>query len=111
MNSDDDFGPWIDHDGMGCPVPVGTVVMCALVDPFLHQEHVVVFTEGQPWRQGTLWSDGSPEEWVWSDPPVCYDNHHEVQIVAYRVQRPRAVRELVALIETLPVPKPEAVDA
>lgn len=111
MNSDHDFGPWIDHDGLGCPVPAGTVVMGALVDPFLQRDHVVVFTVGQPWRHGTLWSDGSPQEWVWNNPPVWTPEEHEVQIIAYRVRRPLALQELVALIETLPAPKPAKVDA
>lgn len=24
----DEWGPWIEHDGKGCPLPVGTYVMC-----------------------------------------------------------------------------------
>ncbi len=110
MKADSAFGPWLDHDGMGCPVPVGTVVIAALHDPFTLEDHVCgPFTVGQPWRQGTLWSDGSPAEWVWSVPPVMCDGFHEVLIVRYRVQRPAALRQLVTLIEALPAP--EGIDA
>ena len=30
MNDEIQWGPWIDHDGHGCPLPIGTVVRVEL---------------------------------------------------------------------------------
>lgn len=83
--SDEEFGPWIEHDGTGCPVPNGTIVIaryrggfdiCAKVTANGRVAHL------NPWvhREGDL------------------------GIIRYRVKKPRGLTILEGLLENLPTP-------
>ncbi|OOY15084.1 hypothetical protein BMI85_16185 [Thioclava sp. DLFJ4-1] len=93
----DIWGPWIEHDGKGCPVPVGTI--CHLV-----------------WRDGleiiaNVEGSGS---WVWGDLRYSSTSGRNsygeplVPIVRYRI---RKLRGLTILQEIAAYPQPVREDA
>ena len=81
-----EWGPWIEHDGRGCP--------CRGV--FVHIEFASGFeaigVAGSYLKADTPFPDGS---WNWAN--LLLD-----PILRYRIRRPRALRELIELVETLP---------
>lgn len=104
----DEYGPWITHDGLGLPVPVGTLVK-------------VVYANGttQEWRAGmgriSIFGDPvsgprteyRPERcvWSWALPGSCVPPR--LRVVRYRVRKPRGLVICEALLADLP----ERVDA
>ncbi len=89
----DEWGPWIEHDGRGCPVQLG--------------QHVEVEGHHVAWgnimrRDGVV----TPHElghycWIQRHPK------HGPCVIRYRIRRPRALQKLVELVETLPAPEPK----
>ena len=76
--SDSEFGPWIAHDGNGCPV-IGQVARVEYNDPNKTvQEHLI---------------KGNPRSWVWDHEPKRW-----YKIIRYRIKKPRG---LTLLEETL----------
>lgn len=111
MTDETEWGPWIDHDGKGCPV----------VGMWVHGVERGGF-EGI-WIAGTLWVSGitpvcrvaritpMTSAWHWAvSGNVVSEAYH---IIRYRVRKPRALRELVEMVENLPAPQkqPEEVGA
>lgn len=82
-----EWGPWIDHDGKGCPVPVGTLVH---VRGNMGNEDVAVVTD-HSFSADSQWIRRPMIEWV----------------RRYRIRRPRALIEMIKRIENLPVREPE----
>lgn len=88
------WGPWVEHDGSGCPVPTGTVV---------HR----IYASGHEWIAPIGASMNTPiggyqgpwhrSSWDWSGPG------RSVPVLRYRLRRPPAVQLLVDIAETLPV--------
>lgn len=98
MSDEADWGPWVEHDGRGCPV-VGSFVEAV----FIMNQH------GDLWV-GSNWAAGG-ESWSWAVHRLPVSQWQ--RIVRYRVRRPKALRDLIALVETLPAPapQPDRVDA
>lgn len=91
---DEEWGPWIEHDGKGCPVAQGMTVQA------MHNKNrVVAFQVGVPWRClfSGLRGDGSERDWIWG----AYEN--DAPILAYRIRKPKALRELIDMVENLPL--------
>ena len=73
------WGPWIEHDGCGCPVPNGTVVH-------------VVYESGQE-IIASVSANGRPDclnPWVWV---LGYQN-----IIRYRIRKPRGMIILESIL-------------
>ena len=92
MAGDDEWGPWIEHDGLGCPV-TGCLVQVELDDEpdFLIPMVTMIGPRALEYipRAGDLnhswfWRDG----WVW--------------VMRYRVRKPRGLTVLEGLLENLP---------
>lgn len=94
MSGGEEWGPWIEHDGKGCPVPIGTV--CHVV--WLGGVETVKPIEGS---KAWLWS--SLDKSGWSD--------FHVPIIRYRIRKPRGLTILEELIADLPAPVGPKVDA
>lgn len=94
MSDREEWGPWIEHDGKGCPVPDG--VWCHRVfdgpargsDPTVHGACEDVSPVESEWEA---------HAWNWTK--------GWVRIVRYRTLRPRALQQLREMIETLPAPR------
>lgn len=71
---EDDWGPWIRHDGKGCPVRVGTIVEVVCEDRF-----------GFTMRQIACVAGGSYSSWDWSHYPELK------KIIRYREKRPKGL--------------------
>lgn len=83
------WGPWIEHDGKGCPLPAEVFVEVKLAN---EQEFVGALPAAakkpdvfNPW----FWENLPPEAW-------------EYRVIRYRVRKPRALQDLIKLVEELP---------
>jgi hypothetical protein len=88
-----DWGPWIEHDGKGCPDLVGHSIEC-----------VVRRDEDAPKVRVEDCEEHYSAPWLWAILPCHY------QIIRYRVRKPRGLTILEELIADLPAPAPN-VDA
>ena len=84
----EEWGPWIDHDGEGCPVPDGT--------------SVVVIAEGWPGQifgplEGVAYHNG--ESWSWANWLKRDRNGPIARVLRYRVRRSAALRRLIDMAE------------
>lgn len=78
------WGPWIDHDGKGCPVPKGTVCQVVWVDG----DYIIEPIKGSfAWWWASLDRDG------WSN--------GFIPITRYRIRKPRGMKMLEGLLQNL----------
>ena len=84
----EEWGPWVIHDGMGCPVPAGTIVEVVCLDRF-----------GFSMRSVTLALGGSYSSWNWEHFPVLK------RITRYRVKKPKGMRQLETILAEIDPPK------
>ena len=95
----DEWGPWIEHDGRGCPLPAGTIgeaeLRCQFVASFVAQ---CGSTRGGPF----VVSRKAGSAWVWGSSAFP-----EEEVLRYRVRKPRGMVVLESLLAELP----ERVDA
>jgi hypothetical protein len=87
----DEWGPWIEHDGTGCPVPVGTKVM---VEDYVgcvretiagcYKKRKYVGPHGQ--------ENSRISAWIWVSP-------RKKSIIRYRVRKPRGLSILQSIAE------------
>lgn len=98
MVSGREFGPWVEHDGAGCPVRRGT-----LGEGELRNGRVVPFralcgsTVGGPYVE-PLWPGGG-DAWTWGSSGPFGVPH---EVVRYRLRKPRGVaivEEILSAVE------------
>jgi hypothetical protein len=92
----DEWGPWIDHDGKGCPC-VGKLVDMV----FAGCAQDTGIAGAQCARLG-IPHNGVGSAWFWETETPEYD-----YIIRYRIRKPRGLVILESLLENLP----EGVDA
>lgn len=85
---DEEWGPWVEHDGKGCPVPLGMFVR---IDVGRHNIVGVGRYYDFLVHEGTV---------AWSGWPY---------VARYRIRKPRALRKLIRLVENLPAPERDTV--
>ena len=93
----EEWGPWIEHDGKGCPC-VGQYVE--------REKRNGQITAGIADMQ-TFSADGqllpfdpkAPNRWRWDEVSG------PLQIIRYRIRKPRALLQLIELVENLPAPQ------
>jgi hypothetical protein len=82
VSGQDEWGPWIEHDGRGCPVPNGTIVQvfeqCAALG--LIGPNVGVSMSGN--------------SWIWQNFPEF------TKVICYRVRKPRGMAILEQAIQS-----------
>ena len=76
------WGPWIEHDGKGCPC--------------LGQWVKAVFHNGNVWEGIAGSSQGGGKSWDWSS------GSPYSRLIRYRIRKPRALQDLIKLVEELP---------
>ena len=101
----DEWGPWIEHDGRGCPVAAGVITLKQYGRPraahwgglpgavFMGEYFVISI------------SSGSGSSWNWST--------RSNPILRYRIRKPKGLMILEGLIAELPAPTvtvPEGAD-
>ena len=88
----DEWGPWIEHDGRGCPLPDGVVVELVTADG---ERAAGIILKGEPGVNVWDWAEcRAYRRWEW-------------RLLRYRIRKPRGVIVLEALLADLP----ESVDA
>jgi hypothetical protein len=92
---EEEWGPWIEHDGKGCPC-VGKIVHVALRDGRL----VCAVAGAETIARGNDPS-GPYSAWVWIERRQDFQKAWE--IIRYRIRKPKALRELIDMVERLPV--------
>ena len=95
---DDEWGPWVDHDGMGCPcwgAWVESVDAAGTVE-----QHIAgrIFVD----EMGNLvkkppYVDGSA--WTWRSMPTVV---FHLRVIRYRIRKPRGMAVLEQLIADIP---------
>ena len=108
--SDDIWGPWIDHDGKGCPcsgamvesVDAGGVAMVHIAGG------ISVHPVTGEWRARYVDEDLC-DLWDWAE-CAAYGSY-DARIVRYRIRKSRGLILLQELIENLPAPVREREDA
>ena len=90
----DEWTDWIAHDGRACPVK----------GMWVH----VIFDEGTPLEKEGI-ALGSPVAWDWSIPRIA--GYHWGKVIRYRIRKPRALLQLIEMVENLPAPAQPRVDA
>lgn len=99
---DTEWGPWIEHDGKGIPVPVGVVVHAVgslgtdiiEVSRFSNSDVPLGATTAWHWA---LWE------------PHLFEEHEYV--IRYRIRKPRGLIILEGILEALDTPLPSEVPA
>lgn len=100
MSDREEWGPWVEHDGMTRPVPKGTYVSV-----YLRSGAVVEAITGRNgvMPDGTLVRGYVGDAWLWGSIPGM----EAAEVVRYRVRKPRALQQLREMIENLPAPERE----
>lgn len=95
---------WIEHDGKGLPVPKGTVVLAIFENDPGEFVGPIVGIAGS--ARGYAW------DWSWWRCVPPEGGGRVSRITRYRIRKPRALRDLIALVENLPAPVrlPEGVE-
>lgn len=91
--TDEEWGPWVEHDGKGCPV-VGCYVGCEV-----DRDIIVAMCDAKvtgPRSFEAIVRSDKGRSWWWSS--------GFVRILRYRVRKPKGIKVLEGLIQNLPVP-------
>ncbi len=92
----EEWGPWIEHDGMGRPVASGTIVETERKDGKI-ATHIAGQSFLEPW---TLGCTVIVNAWSWRD---CLERGKPSwRIIRYRIRKPRGLTILEGLLENLP---------
>ena len=86
----EEWGPWIEHDGKGCPVPVGTY--CGVIGCLGSRDEAYV-------------THPKPGEFTQWDRLPCEELGYE-WVSRYRIRKPRGMHILEGLLEQIDAPKP-----
>lgn len=87
--ADEEWGPWVVHDGKGCPLRPGTIVEVVYEDGF-----------GFAMREVASVTGGSYSSWNWQHYPELK------KIIRYRERKPKGLRMLEAQLRGAPAPQP-----
>lgn len=93
--NDEEFGPWIEHDGGPRPVPAGTICHLVFADRRTMQP---IFELIGPVGRLTQGDPGTGSSWL------STAKDHRPFILRYRVKKPRGLTILEGLLENLPTP-------
>lgn len=96
MSDAAEWGPWIEHDGKPAPDAQGRY--CNVIASDGRDECGIV--------QCAIPQIGYKSMWLWDTL-----GPREAWVCRYRIRRPKALRDLIELVETLPAPAQPMVDA
>jgi hypothetical protein len=102
----DEWGPWIELDGAQPLIPLGVSLKVAVLGSGIRPEPGAVVSLSWPgfywrWRTVRVGLFRSERRRVCDDPSYA-------PIIRYRIRRPRALLELIDLVENLPAPHRES---
>lgn len=97
----DEWGPWIEHDGRGCPVAIGTIVNVDFEDG--RSLICKACCNRRSGYVGPTVQNPRISAWFWAHPENTI--HPFDRIIRYRIQKPRALLNLIEMVENLPTKK------
>jgi hypothetical protein len=86
-----EWGPWIEHDGKGCPC-AGKFVESETLDGSILQHIAGTITPGE--------TDRIIDCWIWGE--CIAAGRIDWCLIRYRIRKPRALLQLIELVENLP---------
>lgn len=95
MSGDLEWGPWVEHDGKGCPC-VGLTVEVEVV---MWPNRVLV--AGAECIEAGISPHQRPSAWAWAQ-----DRMGWLDVIRYRIRKPRALRDLIDLVADPYAPPP-----
>lgn len=101
----EEWGPWIEHDGRGCPC-VGQYVQVEF-----HEGTVMEGIAGHNAAQAIADGFDPYVAWKWALVSTTGLFFNSARIIRYRIRKPRALTDLKRLLADLPADLPETVDA
>ncbi|TNE66823.1 MAG: hypothetical protein EP336_09405 [Rhodobacteraceae bacterium] len=87
----EEWGPWIEHDGLGLPT-------CVMIGVWMQCE--VLGQRGRRMKEGRV-HEGTVNSPSWFE-KTPYGRFE--MVVRYRIRKPRALREMIEMVESLPAP-------
>lgn len=98
--SDEEWGPWIVHDGTGCPLKPGQFVhveyyRAQYVGPILPGHE----TDPRGWTCEFCEGTGYGDSWIWDSPGPFRP------VIRYRIRKPRGLLILEERLRNLPQPE------
>jgi hypothetical protein len=91
MSDNDEWGPWIEHDGLDCPVAKGVIAQTIAISPINAEIiSIVACVEASPNWNWHFFGKRSPEGSLYR------------KIIRYRIRKPRGLTILEGLLENLP---------
>ena len=91
----EEWGPWIDHDGRGCPC-VGMLVEGVFLNAMALRDDPSFIVGVQEDREIFIAGSDGGGSWDWSNWP------HYSKIIRYRIRKPKGLTILEGLLENLP---------
>ena len=91
MTQQDEWGPWIDHDGNGYTLSFGFIVEAESADGYRQV--------GRP-KEGPTKSWGARNWWNWKT--LLPDEFQTGRVIRYRIRKPRGMAILEDLLQDLP---------
>lgn len=88
----EDWGPWVVHDGRGCPLPAGTIVEVVCEDRFGFALRRILTVHG-----------GDYSSWNWAHYPKL------MRVIRYREKKPKGLQLLETRLKTQDTPRPRTV--
>lgn len=101
--SEEEWGPWIEHDGKGYPCKLGFVYHIVYADG----SEVTACNRGQSAAEEGLFTEKPYDGPTWASSWLWYEPGGLIPVQRYRIRKPSALQELKDLVEDLP----EEVDA
>lgn len=95
----DGWGPWIEHDGFGCPVPVGTVVRAHFEVPEIRAV-IAEFLVDAEVAASPIWLG---ESFGWATERIDRDDgsiFFNIYVLRYQVRRSASFEELKRIAES-----------
>lgn len=103
----EEWGPWIEHDGKGCPCVGQWVQACLISTDYFSRSQ-----GGAKEKTSEGIAGKSPWNWDWTKAGKLMPNGKvATKIIRYRIRKPRGLTILEELLENLPAPTSPKVDA
>ena len=101
----EEWGPWIEHDGKGCPLPNGMQYSMVFEDgdeAELRRGECIARTSKMGFSICDYGEGAWEPSWLWEE-PYC-------KVIRYRIRKPRGMAILKQLLADIPAPvAPEVV--
>lgn len=107
MTDNEEWGPWIDHDGKGQPISDGTIYQAELEGKTERWRNSGIILSMSGNRVIIINVAKGQKSWDWSNfNTICFEGSvgRIPKVIRYRVKKPKGLTMLEELLQNLPVP-------